>query len=81
MAYQTLEWSARSAAVVCGRRREEATMTPEETVEAFTAAFTNGEPARAVELAAVDIVYDNIGLGSTSFDSIVPTINGARAML
>ena len=56
-------------------------MTPEETVEAFIAAFTNGEPARAAELAADDIVYDNIGLGSTSFESIVPTINGAQAML
>src|SRR4051794_17445010 len=57
------------------------TMTPEETVEAFIAAFTNGEPARAAELTADDIVYDNIGLGSTSFESIVPTINGAQAML
>ena len=56
-------------------------MTPEETVEAFIAAFTNGEPARAADLAADDIVYDNIGLGSTSFESIVPTINGAQAML
>ena len=55
-------------------------MTPEETVEAFIAAFTNGEPARAAELAANDIVYDNIGLGSTSFESIVPTINGTQAM-
>jgi limonene-1,2-epoxide hydrolase len=57
------------------------TMTPEETVEAFIAAFTNGEPARAAEPAADDIVYDNIGLGSTSFESIVPTINGTQAML
>ena len=56
-------------------------MTPEETVEAFIAAFTNGEPARAAELAADDIVYDNIGLGPTSFESIVPTINGSQAML
>jgi len=56
-------------------------MTPEETVEAFIAAFTNGEPARAAALAADDIVYDNIGLGSTSFESIAPTINGAQAML
>ena len=56
-------------------------MTPEETVEAFIAAFTNGEPARAAELAADDIVYDNVGLGSTSFESIVPTISGTQAML
>jgi limonene-1,2-epoxide hydrolase len=56
-------------------------MTPEETIEAFIAAFTNGEPARAAELAADDIVYDNIGLGSTSFEDIVPTINGTQAML
>jgi limonene-1,2-epoxide hydrolase len=56
-------------------------MTPEETVEAFIAAFTNGEPARAAELAADDIVYDNIGLAATSFESFVPTINGRQAML
>jgi limonene-1,2-epoxide hydrolase len=56
-------------------------MTPEETVEAFLAAFTNGEPARAAELAADDIVYDNIGIGATSFDAIVPSINGTQAML
>jgi len=56
-------------------------MTPEETVEAFIGAFTNGEPARAAELASDDIVYDNIGLGATSFESIVPTINGTQAML
>jgi hypothetical protein len=30
---------------------------------------------------AYDIVYGNIGLGTTSFESIVPTINGAQAML
>jgi len=56
-------------------------MTPEEIVEAFLAAFNRGELERAAELAADDIVYDNIGIGSTSFDSIVPTINGAKAML
>ena len=56
-------------------------MTPEETVEAFLAAFTNGEPARAAELVADDLVYDNVGIGSTSFEPIVPTINGPQAML
>ena len=56
-------------------------MTPEETVEAFMAAFTNGELAQAAELAADDIVYDNIGLGPTSFEPIVPTINGSQAMV
>jgi limonene-1,2-epoxide hydrolase len=56
-------------------------MTPEETVEAFIAAFTNGEPARAAEVAADDIVYDNVGLAATAFESIVPTINGRQAML
>jgi limonene-1,2-epoxide hydrolase len=56
-------------------------MSPEEIVEAFITAFTNGEPAKAAEFAADDIVYDNIGLGSTSFESIVPTINGAQAMV
>ena len=56
-------------------------MTPEETVETFIAAFTNGDPARAAELAADDIVYDNIGIGPTSFESIVPTIHGTQAML
>jgi len=56
-------------------------MTPEETVEAFFAAFTRGEPEKAAELAADDIVYDNIGMGSTSFDDIIPTINGTQAML
>ena len=59
----------------------EGTMTPGETVEAFMAAFTRGEPARAAELAADDIVYDNIGIGATSFESIVSTINGRQAML
>src|SRR4051794_22738171 len=56
-------------------------MTPEETVEAFLAAFNRGEPEKAAELAADDIVYDNIGIGTTSFDSVVPTINGRQDML
>jgi limonene-1,2-epoxide hydrolase len=56
-------------------------VTPEETVEAFIAAFTSGDPARAAKLAADDIVYDNIGLAPTAFQSIVPTINGRQAML
>ncbi len=66
---------------MCGRRREEGDDDTGGDVAAFIAAFTNGEPARAAELAADDIVYDNIGLGSTSFESIVPTINGRQAML
>jgi hypothetical protein len=56
-------------------------MTPGETVEAFITALTNGEPARAAERAADDIVYDNIGLAQVSFEFIVPTINGRQAML
>lgn len=56
-------------------------MTPGETVEAFIIAFTNGEPARAAELAADEVVYDNIGLAQISFESVVPTINGGQAML
>jgi limonene-1,2-epoxide hydrolase len=56
-------------------------MTPEETVDAFLTAWSSGEPERAAELAADDIVYDNVGFGSTSFDDIVPTINGRQAML
>jgi limonene-1,2-epoxide hydrolase len=56
-------------------------MTPEETVEAFFAAFTSGQLKKAAQLAAEDIVYDNIGIGSTSFDCIVPTINGTKGML
>ncbi len=38
-------------------------MTPEETVNAFIAAVTGGDAARAAELAADDNVYENIGFG------------------
>jgi limonene-1,2-epoxide hydrolase len=56
-------------------------MTPEETVNAFIAAVTGGDTARAAELAADDIVYENIGFGRTSFEAAHPTINGSSAML
>jgi limonene-1,2-epoxide hydrolase len=56
-------------------------MTPQATVVAFVATFTNGEPARTAGLAADDLVYDNIGFGRTSFEDIVPSINGTQAML
>jgi len=60
-------------------RRE--AMTPEETIEAFFAAFNSGDLEKAAEFAAENIIYDNIGIGSTSFDSIIPTINGAQGMI
>src|SRR5262249_37946848 len=53
-------------------------MTPEETVRAFIAAVTGGDQARAAELVADDIVYENIGFGPTAFEAPVPTINGAK---
>lgn len=56
-------------------------MTPEETVDAFIAAVTSGDSARAAELVADDIVYENVGFGSTSFELPVPVINGPTAML
>jgi limonene-1,2-epoxide hydrolase len=56
-------------------------MTPEETVRAFIAAVTGGDQARAAELVADDIVYENIGFGPTSFEVQWPTINGAKAAL
>jgi limonene-1,2-epoxide hydrolase len=54
-------------------------MTPEETVRAFIAAVTGGDQARAAELVADDIVYENVGFGPTSFEAPVPTINGTKA--
>jgi limonene-1,2-epoxide hydrolase len=56
-------------------------MSPEETVRAFIAAVTGGDQARAAELVADDIVYENIGFGPTAFEAPVPTINGAKAAL
>jgi limonene-1,2-epoxide hydrolase len=54
-------------------------MTPEETVRAFIAAVTGGDQARAAELVADDIIYENIGFARTCLEAPVPTINGAKA--
>lgn len=56
-------------------------MTPEQVVDEFIKAVTSGGWERAAELAADDIVYENIGFGPTSLDPALPTINGAAAMV
>ena len=56
-------------------------MTPAEIVNAFIVAITSGDRARAAELAADDILYENIGFNPTSLDPALPTINGVEAML
>lgn len=56
-------------------------MTPDATVNAFITAVTSGDWDRAVELAAEDIVYENIGFGPTSLDAPFPRIDGSAAMV
>ncbi len=56
-------------------------MTPEDTVNAFIAAVTGGDWDRAVELAAEDIAYENIGFAPTSLEAPFPRIDGSAAMV
>jgi limonene-1,2-epoxide hydrolase len=56
-------------------------VTPEDTVNDFIAAVTSGGWNRAVELAADDIVYENIGFGPTSLEAPFPRIDGSAAMV
>ena len=56
-------------------------MTAEQVVDEFIRAVTSGDSVRAAELAADDIVYENIGFGPTSLDPALPTVNGAAAMV
>ena len=56
-------------------------MGPQEIVNGFIAAVTGGDWDRAVELAADDIVYENIGFAPTSLEAPFPRIDGSAAMV
>ncbi len=56
-------------------------MAPEEIVNGFIAAVTSGDWDRAAQLAADDIVYENIGFAPTSLDAPFPRSDGSAAMV
>ena len=56
-------------------------MAAQATVDAFIAAVTSADWDRARELAADDIVYENIGFATTSLEAPFPRIDGSQAMV